>query len=256
VQPGQTFESKVIELAMMSEGAWRGSATLDIDGQSVATVPLQQTANSSAEAPPRDLRLTRTFTEVSADGVRVPTVTYETKITNQGSTPITDVKITERADNATLLGTDPVPSDRNDALGLVTWDLTSFNADTLIPGESLILHATYGPLDDGCSSMIAGIVVEADVGGTTERYGVGPDESPLVGNCPDSPQRPTLSESDMWVLRHDGVLPEDSASFGFAQAGDGPAARTFDFIWAAALLAVGGAGLVAVALVARRRVRR
>ncbi len=240
LQPGETLESKVTELSMMAEGTWGGSATLDIDGRSVATVALQQTASSNADALPDNLSITQTLSSVSAHGAGAPTETYETKITNRGSSPITNVKITEHSDNAALLQTDPAPSERDDDLGLVSWDLTSFGGGSLIPGESLLLHATYGPLvDDSCTSMSAGIVVEADVGGTTERYGVRPDSAPL-GNC----------------SFEEGVPGGKGGPIAFGQGGDGPIEATFDFIWAAAFLAAVGAGLVGLALVARKRIRR
>ncbi|MGD0114508.1 MAG: hypothetical protein ABSC13_00690 [Dehalococcoidia bacterium] len=240
LQPGGTFESKVTELSRMAEGTWQGSATLDIDGQSVATVALQQTASTDADALPDNLSITQTFSNMSADGTSGPTVTYETRITNRTSTPITNVKITERVDNAALLQTDPKPSDQNADSGLVSWDMTSFGGGLLIHGESLLLHTTYGPrADDSCASMSAGIVVEADVGGTTERYGVRPAPAPL-GNC----------------SFEEGVPGGRGGPVAFGQGGEGPAEATFDFIWAAAFLAAAGAGLVGLALVARRRIHR
>ncbi len=256
LQPGQTIESRLTVLLRMREGTWHGQDTLSVDGQQVLAVPVQFTASADAPTLPDNFLIIQTFSNVSAPGVRVPTVTYETKITNQGSSPVTNLKITEHADNATLLCTNPAPSERNDDLGLVSWDLTSFGAGSLIPGESLILHSTYGPFEeDSCIGMSAGTVVEADVDGTTERYGVGPNEFPLVGKCPDFTRRPAMSDSDLWVLRHDGALLDPVAPAGIVSAGDGPAGRTFDFIWVAFCFAAAGAGLVAAALVARRRLR-
>jgi hypothetical protein len=151
--PGQSSESHLIGLLRMSEGTWRGEDTLFSGDREVATIPVQLAADEGAAAPPQDLLLTKTLVdELTPDGGPASSVTYETKITNQGSTTLFDVTVTDRTEYVDLVKAEPAPVTRNDAVHLVTWDLASFGKDSLAPGESLVLRLTYGPSDEsGCS---------------------------------------------------------------------------------------------------------
>ncbi|MBE3111127.1 MAG: hypothetical protein IMZ46_11565, partial [Acidobacteria bacterium] len=129
---------------------------------------------------------------------------------------------------------------------LYTWDLASFGRESLPPGESLVLRMSYAPAADyDCASVDTGTIVEATVDGKTERYGVRPDEQPQLGEC-----RSIDDEEGSFVPGGRG------GPVGFGRGGEGPGDSTFDLTWAAMCLAAGGAALVALATLVRRKVRR
>ncbi|HUS83459.1 MAG TPA: hypothetical protein VM013_09430 [Dehalococcoidia bacterium] len=240
LEPGQSSESRLIGLLRMREGTWRGDDTLYSGDREVATIPAQLVASDGATAPPQNLLVTKTLVEGgTTEGT--PTATYETKITNQGSTTFTTLIITDRTENGSLLDAEPAPSARNDAVNLVTWDLSSFGTDSLAPGESLLLRTTYGPPsgDYGCSYVRSGVVVEAEADGTVERYGTRPEEEAFVGDC-----------------SYDYEPGGRGGPVAAPPTGEGPGEGVFDFIWAATFLAAGGAALMGAATLVRRRLRR
>jgi len=240
LQPGETFEFTLTGLDRMTEGTWNGSDSLMIGDEEVTRIPLKLVAYGNATVPLDHLDVSTTLANESPDGVTpLSSAEYETVIENRGQTPVTSLTMTERADDLDLVDVDPKPSSRNDDVRLMTWDLASFGKESLAQGETVVLHTTYRPADASvCTGGNTDLVVEADVGGTTERYGARPDSAPL-GDC----------------SFEEGVPGGRGGPVGFGQGGEGPAEATFDFIWAAALLATAGAALVAVALVARRRLR-
>jgi hypothetical protein len=176
---------------------------------------------------------------------------YETKVTNQGPTTITALTITDRTEDVDLVEAEPAPAGRNDAVHLATWDLASFGRDSLAPGESLVLRMTYGPGDSGCSSAISGVVAEADVGGTVERFGTRPEEEVLLGDCDYS----NNGDSDDYASSIPPATGRD-IPMAFGRGGEGPSDSAFDVLWAATCLVAGGTTLVGLATLARRRVRR
>ncbi len=234
LQPGETYEFTLTGLDRMSEGTWNGTDSFQVGGQEMKSIPLKLVAYDNATVPLDHLDVTMTPT--NDDGVSpVSEAMYETVIENRGQASVSDLTITERIDDVSLASAGPAAS--HPLEGVNTWNLASFGKESLAPGESVVLHTSYKPLDpSACGSVDASLVVEANVGGTVERYGLRPD-SPALGNC-DSPE-----------------TGGGGGPISLGQGGEGPAERTFDFIWAAALLATAGVGLVGLALVARRRLR-
>jgi hypothetical protein len=233
LEPGQSSESRLVGMLRMSEGTWRGDDILYSGEREVATISVELVAGEEAAAPPQNLLLTKTLVE-GGTHEGTPTATYETKVTNQGSITFPALTITDRTDGVDFLDAEPAPSSRYDAVDLVAWDLSAFGIDALAPGESLVIRTTYGPTDDYCSYARSGVVVEAEADGTLERYGTRPEGEAFVGDC-------DYSGSDGPVA--------------FGRGGEGPGGSTFDLAWSALLLATGGAGLVLVALLVRRRLR-
>jgi hypothetical protein len=238
LQPGETFEFTLTGLDRMSEGTWNGTDRLMVGEQEIKNVPLKLVAYGNATVPLDHLDVTTTLTNESPDGMSpLAEAKYETVIENRSQASVSDLTITERIDDVSLASAEPPTSHPVDKVD--TWNLASFGKESLAPGESIVLHTSYRPLDpSGCGSVNASLVVEANVGGTTERYGVRPDSPPL-GDC----------------SFEEGVPGGRGGPVGFGQGGEGPAEATFDFIWAAAFLATAGVGLVTAALVARRRLR-
>ncbi len=241
LQPGETFEFTLTGLDRMSEGTWRGNDTLIIGGEEVVRIPLKLVGYGNATTPAEHLDVTTTLVNGGPDEMTpLPSAIYETEISNRGSNPVTALTVTERIDDLNLVDAAPGSSSRNNDVNLVSWDLASFGKDSLAPGESLVLRTTYGPVDTSvCIGVSAALVVEAHFGGTTERYGLRPSDSALLGDC----------------SFEEGIPGGRGGPTAFGQGGEGPAEATFDFIWTAAFLAAAGAGLVAAAFVARRRLR-
>jgi len=243
LQPGETFEFTLTALMRMSEGTWRGTDALFVGEEEVVRVPLKLVADSDAATLPENLRVTTTLTNGEPDELTpLPSAIYETVIENRGPTPVTALTLTERIDNVNLINVDPAPSSifREDELSLVSWILPSFDIDSLAPGESLLVRTEYGPIDaSGCSGVSTGLVLEANVGGTIERYGLRPSSAALLGDC----------------SFEEGTSGGRGGPIGFGRGGEGPGEATFDVVWTAAFLAVGGATLFALATLARRRGR-
>ena len=111
LQPGQTTASRLVLLLQMSEGTYETTDTVDVGGREGASAPIKFTASSGAEAPPKDLLVTRTLVgEPALEGTPVAAATYETKVTNRGSSAVTALTITDRSDAIPFVGAEPAPS--------------------------------------------------------------------------------------------------------------------------------------------------
>ena len=242
LEPGHTSVSTLVVLLRMSEGTFESELRVSVGEQLVLTRPFRFVATAGAAAPPTDLVVTEEPVAGPAGEEAVPTATFETKITNQGSSAVTQLRATVRhGEYVTFVGAEPSPSSRNPSVQLVFWDLAAFGKESLAPGESLMLRTTYGPgADYGCGSVTSGVVVEATVDGQERRYGAQSEEGATVGEC-------RYEEEE---YGSGGGVPT-----GFGRGGEGPAGREVDLLWAVAVLTAGGASLVGAALALRRRAR-
>ena len=169
----------------MSEGTFTTEAVLSAGGRQGLARPIRFVATKDAADPPAGLVVTEELVGGPTDGEAVPTATYETKITNRGSSAVTKLAVTDRYDEyASFVGGEPAPSTRNPEVQLASWDLAAFGKDSLAPGESLVLRTTYGPgSGSDCSDVTPGIVVEAMVDGQERLYGARAEDSATVGKC-------------------------------------------------------------------------
>ena len=215
------------------------------------TEPIRFVARADAADPPRDLLVTNEIVGGPAGEEAAPIATYETTITNQGSSAVTELRVIDRyAEYLTFVGSEPAPSTQNPAVQIASWDLASFGKDSLAPGESLVLRTTYGPAQGSdCGYVTSGVVVEATVDGQERRYGARADDEAMVGDCnhEDRPGGQGGGE-DMPLGRGGGPVIA-------ASTGEGPTPSGGDAGWTATVLAAGGASLVGAALALRRRAR-
>jgi len=244
LRPGQTVETRTVLLLRMSEGTFETQADLWVGAREVLKKPIRFVAEQGAAAPPTQLVVTEGPAYEMGSGEAVLAVTYETKIMNKGSSPVTELKVTGRYTEGVVLGdAKPAPVSRNDEGQIVSWDLVSFGKESLAPGESLVLRTTYGPASDfGCGWVSSGVVVEATVDGVERRYGARVEEEAFVGEC-----------------NYEGMPGGQGGGGGpvaLGRGGEGPAAAEGDVLWAAFVLAGGGVALVAAAMALLRRSRR
>lgn len=252
--PGASSTSHLVVLLKMTQGTWHGRDSVMAGSEEVGTLDLQLTADPHATAPSQDLLVTKKLVQGPPSNETQPQIdVYETKVTNQSSSTITNLTLTERPDYYGSAESDPSPATHDAALGLVTWDLASFGKDSLAPGESLVLRQTY-PLSEesGCLPGSSAAIVEATVAGNLERVGARADEE-YSGQCL------LIGHSDSGLGEGMPVPPQTGAGdmpIGFGRGGEGPSDSTFDLLWAATFLAAGGTTLIGLATLARRRVRR
>lgn len=254
---GETAVTRVLVLLMMSEGTYESSVDLNVNEDVVAKAPLHFTASPAAQDPPRDLEVTRELIAKKIEVADTPIAnpphdgfaTYETTITNRGSQPISDLRVDARLGEVASMDSGPAPAEQDSTHGFASWELSSFGKESLQPGESLVLRTTYRPSgEDSCGTIDTAAVVEATVGGETQRYAVG-ESWETVGYC-------VSGGGGCGVCG--GEVPTDANGMplAFGSGGDGPDGDAFDIVWAAACLAAGGAALIGIALAVRRRVRR
>jgi len=227
---------------------------------------MRLTATATAAAPSGGLLVTKRLASQQTDSYGMANATYLTTVTNQGSGPIKELKVTDRySDPVVLMAAEPAPVGEKAAFELAFWDLASFEKDSLAPGESLVLKTTYGHVsDDGCGSAAGGVMVEATVGGQKQFYGVRPDpgEWAEVGDC-----QPGGGDDGTGVRDGQGgggggyeAPPEAMPSplrppaTGLALGDEGPT-PSGGYAWCAAALAAGGVSLCWAALALRRRAR-
>ena len=185
VAPGATAQVEALALVLMHQGTFRFNLDMSADGQPLAPQPLQYTATPGATDPPTELLVTKTLVENPAE---CETVTFETRVTNQGSAVVTALTLTDRLDGAVLVAASPSPAAQYADAGLITWDLASLGKQSLAPGESLALRTTYGVAQSWqCAQAGGGVVAEATIGGEQRLYGTRPAVK-LVGNCPPIPK--------------------------------------------------------------------
>ena len=238
---GETAMGRTWMLVRMPEGTTEFSARVIVGREVVASVPLRLTASPAAELPPRDLEVKRELIEESVDG-RYPRASYKTTITNLGSKPISSLELTDRLDWGTdVVDSEPPPANQDFSARLVSWELSSFGKESLLPGESLVLQTTYGSADEApCLSPRVNGLAETTAGSDIQRYAA------LLPLTSCGSQGGRGGGDDAGAAAVPSALGHD---------GDGPAGDAFDIAWAAAFLAAAGAGLVATALLARRRLR-
>jgi len=185
VAPGKTAQAEALTLVRMHEGRFRFNLEMSANGQPLASQPLQYTATPGAADPPTDLLVTKTLVENPAE---CETVTFETRVTNQGSSDVTALTLTDRLDGAVLVAASPSPAAQYPDAGLINWDLASLGKQSLAPGETLALRTTYGVAQSWQCAQAGGVVVaEATIDGQQRLYGTRPAVK-LVGNCPPIPK--------------------------------------------------------------------
>jgi hypothetical protein len=264
LRPGQTVETRTVLLLRMAEGTFETGLDLSVGGREVLTQPNRFVAKAEAADPPKDLLVTNELVGGPAGEEAMPTATYETKIMNQGSSAVTQLRVTDRYDEyLTLVSPEPAPSTQSPSVELASWDLAAFGKDSLAPGESLVLLTTYGPAADyDCGYVMSGVVVEATVDGQERRYGARAEEEATVGECDSG------GTTEGPIGGGDTIVggerrPVESGRGGPSgplaappATGEGPSPSGGDAWWAAAVLAAGGASLIGAALALRRRSRR
>jgi hypothetical protein len=266
LEPGQSAESRlVVLLRMPGEGTYESDLTLSVGQQDVLTQPIRYTATAEAAAPPAGLEVAHWLMSEQVDGDGVASATYGTIVVNRGSSPITELKVTNRySDPAVLVEAEPAPASEKAAFDLATWDLASFGKESLAPGESFVLATTYGHASEGgCGYVTSGVVVEAVVDGERQLYGARPDpeEWAMVGDCQDE-DRPGGGDGGASVGDGQGGgegIPgggDGGPPVAAPATGEGMAPQGGYAGWAMAFLAAGGASLVGAAQVMRRRSRR
>jgi hypothetical protein len=250
--PGQTAETRTVLILRMSEGTFETELDLSVGGREVLTKPIRFAATAEAADPLGDLLVTKELVGGPAGEEAMPTATYETKITNEGSTAVTQLTLTDRyGEYLALVSADPTPVNEKAAFELASWDLASFGKESLAPGESLVLRTTYGPAQGSdCGYVTSGVVVEATVDGQERRYGARAEDEALVGKC-DYEWMPDGEGEGEYIPVGGGV----GGTIVPPSGGEGPAGREVDVLWAVAVLAAGGASLVGAAMALRRRAR-
>jgi hypothetical protein len=265
LRPGQTAETRTVLLLRMSEGTFETEADLTAKGLEVMRKPIRFVATADAAEPLRGLLVTHELVGGPAGEEAMPSATYETKITNEGSTAVTQLTVTDRYDEySVFVSAEPAPSKRDPSVQLASWDLASFGKDSLAPGESLVLRTTYGPGEmTDCNWVSSGVVVEATVDGQQRRYGASAEDGALVGECDDEwipdgegESGEILDGGGGYEVPPEAMLVPGSPATGLPSGGEGPAGREVDVLWAVAVLAAGGASLVGAALALRRKMGR
>jgi len=167
---------------------------------------------------------------------------YRTTATNQGSSAVTGLQLTERYNGESLfLEAAPPPESEQPDVQIATWDLPALGKESLAPGESVIVDTAYSArVSDGCAFVEAGVIVEATVDGATQRYGARAEDNPVR-------IEPCLADETS------GGTGGRGGPVAFGRGGEGPAAAEGDVLWAAFVLVGGGAALVVAAAMALRR---
>jgi alpha-tubulin suppressor-like RCC1 family protein len=227
--PGETLQGDKLTLVRMHEGTFQFEL---VDANGAHLVSMQFTATPGAADPPTDLLLTKSLVSSAPDNA---TATFETRVTNQGASPVTALTLTDRMDSNVLVSAEPSPSAQYPEAELVQWNLASFGKQSLAPGETLTLRTTYGAAQPTeCASAGGGVVVQATVDGQQRLYGTRPDEQP-VGNCPPSggsgSEAPAMS------------LPSTGGGAGWSGHGALLSAAALAMSGGALLLAAGSWGL-------------
>jgi hypothetical protein len=240
-----TVDTRTLLLLRTVEGTLSCDLAVRANGAVVDTRELTFVAARGAAHPLTDLQMTRELVDVSPDG---QLVTFEVTVTNQSSTSISALTLTERRDWALLKAAEPSPLAQLPDVELVMWDLSSFGREALEPGESLALRESYGPdLPFNCAQAGGGLVAEAIFDGEQRFYGLRL-EPRLVGNCP--PIRPPSAETPTPSPSNGGgpvVLPG---------TGEEPGEARGDATAAAAALALAVTILTAVAVMTRRKAEK
>jgi hypothetical protein len=241
---GETVVTRTLVLLKMSEGTYESSLSVKVNDDVVTSAPLRYTASAEAEEPPTDLEVSRELVDKKYEFTYTPVpdpphdgyATYETRITNSGSSAVSDLEIVARLVGVGALTAEPPPAREDMRRGLFSWDLSSFGKESLAPGESLVLRTTHMPSAEfACETMATAGVVEATVGGEVQRYAL-PNSWERVGYC----------------LRGGGGRG-GGAPTGLAFGGHGPDALGGGVVWPSAALAALGVALISMGLFTARR---
>jgi hypothetical protein len=180
VGPGETSETETAVLMKMPRGTFTFELGVFVNDEMLTSQTVTLDAEPGAADPPTDVVIAEPVVSVASDGT---SGVFETRITNKGSSTITDLTLTDRLAEGTLVSEEPEPSTRLSDVSLMQWGLASFGKTSLAPGESLLLETTYGQEDGrGCGYAVLGLVVQAKVGAEERLYGSEVQQS--WGNCP------------------------------------------------------------------------
>lgn len=246
MKPGQTIATRTVVLLRMRAGTYESDLEIvSAQGDVVLRTPIRYTASADAAEPPRDLLVSRKLLQGGPGEKAV----YETTVTNQGSSAVTDLTLTERYNESALfLEAEPSAASEQTDVQLARWDLASLGKESLAPGESLKLVTVYvAASSTSCDYIRTGAVVEATVGGVTQRYGARGDD--VAGG--------TCAGEDTGDTVPGGMDPASESPTGpvmMANTGDGAAPRGGDAAWLVVGLAAAGVALVAAARLIRKRV--
>ena len=172
MKPGQTIATRMVVLLRMRAGTYESDLeVMSAEGEVVLRSPIRYSASADAAEPPQDLLVSRKLLQGGPGEKAV----YETTVTNQGSSAVTDLTLTERYNESALfLDAEPSPASEQTDVQLARWDLSSLGKESLAPGESLKLVTAYAAASpSSCDNIRTGAVVEATVGGVTHRYELG-----------------------------------------------------------------------------------
>ncbi len=248
LQPGETL--RLVDLSLWlfdGEGDGNASWIVNAGGKRIAAGQFPYHASADASQP-QDLEVTR-----NVMGNEDTKLWYRTTVTNRGSSAISDLRLTERysgtGDFQTFV---PPPTNEQADFGLATLDLSAFGKSSLAPGESASVETWYIPPlhDDGCPFVDAGMLVEATVSGSVERYGARTQVNPLA----IQPCNPPADDSTAGT---DGRGGSPAASL--TTAGQGPSSSRSGPLFAAEALAATSAIVLSAAatirLIGRGRAR-
>jgi hypothetical protein len=269
IPPGETVQAETVVLFNMVEGTFEFELIAFLTGDPyTGDEPLASSqritlaATLGAPEPPNDLIVElRPLTEQAPEGMS--SALYDTTITNRGSTAISDLNVTLRSGGAALVTSEPVFESQNQAVELASWNLASFGNESLAPGESLVLHTTYGvPEGQDCAYPEIAAVVQATVSGERGLYGARSDEGRVLGACPpgygggEPAEVPTPSVSGGGET---ALLPPTTSnatpSVALPHAGDGTTSSDGQVSSRGAIAIVGIALLLFGTAIAHRRTR-
>ena len=256
MKPGQTIATRMVVLLRMRAGTYESDLeAVSAQGEVMLRSPIRYSASADAVEPRRDLLVSRKLLRGGSGEKAV----YETTVTNQGSSAVTDLTLTERYnESAVFLAAEPPAASEQTDVQLARWDLPSLGKESLAPGESLKLVTTYAAASpSSCDLIRTGAVVEATVGGATQRYGARADDV-AGGTCAGEDTGDTVPGGS--GPAHDspmGLVPPSGGSTEpvmIPSTGDGAAPGGGDARWAVAGLAAAGVALVVAARLIRKRV--
>jgi uncharacterized repeat protein (TIGR01451 family) len=246
LQPGQTVEARLVTLLWMdSVGKYEGDWRVWSGDEVLAMMPVTYESRIGAAELPKDLLVTRKLLSAQPG----QTAVYETTITNQGSSAVTDLTVTERYNpEAEFVESEPPAASQQADVQIATWELNSFGKQSLVRGGSITLTTTYAdPFPSSCDSVPyiiqTGAMMETTVDGKVQRYGARTLDV-AAGLCAGDGS----AEVVLTPVPYSPVVVAPVT-------GEGADGATFDVVWTAAFLAAAGAGLVSAALVVRRRGR-
>jgi len=253
LQPGQSADVRLVTLLKMPrEGVYDGEWPTKVDGEIVPdSTPLHYEGKADTAAPPKDLK-------VSQIGFRKDTrAVFETTITNNSTAAVTELSGMEHYGRSAKLVAAEFGSSEVPTANLVKWDLASLGKQSLAPGESLTLRTIYELAEDSPGYAQSGVLVEATVDGEQQLYGSSGGSVCLACGQDEEITPQPDSGSSAPGGRDSGSAQRPSTGSESVSApgtGEGPSTGSMPLTLYVALAAA-GAGLVATALLVRRRLR-